>query len=284
MSKDSTRAAAARLKELGNAEISNNDMASLLLQAIKDNGTVVTQKLDMTDSNFRELSTKVTNLEAAQADFNTEQTRMNLAIQKLQDDMKKMNEFKENQIKRAKTAENKAVMAEYHTKKYNCILFNWPEVKAWESPVDSRQQLNIFLKDVLKIDNAEELKIANCHRLGTVNKDQKRPMIFRALFWDDREAILGKASKVLKTFNLANGTKYGISQQLPKRMQDNKDELWGEFKTARKNELKAKWKIDYSTAEYYLMVDGKEIRPKGVPKKNNQNSSTVTSDNTPAAD
>ena len=49
---------------------------------------------------------------------------MNVAIKKLQDDMKKMNEFKENHIKRAKTAENKAVLAEYHNKKYNCILFN----------------------------------------------------------------------------------------------------------------------------------------------------------------
>ena len=222
MPKDSTRAAAARLQEIGNADISNNEMASLLLEAIRDNGTVVTQKPEVIESKFDELSTKVTNLEAAQADFKTEQTQMNIVIKKLRDDMKKMHEFKENQIERAKTAENKAVMAEYHNKKYNCILFNWPEKKAWESPIDYRQQLNIFLTDVLEIENAEELKIANCHRLGTVNKNKKRPMIFRALFWDDREAILDKACKVLKTFNLENGTKYGISQQLPKRMQDSK--------------------------------------------------------------
>ena len=49
MSKDSTRAAAARLKD---ADISNNEMASLLLQAIRDNGTVVTQKLEVIENKF----------------------------------------------------------------------------------------------------------------------------------------------------------------------------------------------------------------------------------------
>ena len=152
-------------------------------------------------------------------------------------------------------------------------MYNFPEESAWEDPSQSRDLLNDFLEQCQEISNPEDLQIANTHRIGNVTETQEnnnagnrnnqaRPLIFRTLFWEDHEKILEKASKLLKVYNQANNTRYGVSQQLPKRMMDNKKELWGQFKQARKDKLRAKWRIDYENAVYYLVVDGKEIRPK----------------------
>ena len=53
----------------------------------------------------------------------------------------------------------------------------------------------------------------------------------------------------------------GVSQQLPKRMQDDKVSLLDDFKEGRRKKLKTKWKIDYNSATYFLTVDGKELLP-----------------------
>ena len=142
-----------------------------------------------------------------------------------------------------------------------------PETKARELPEDSRKELDKFFKNVLQIDDPENIMIANCHRLGTVsatdedNVRKSRPLIFRAVFWKDRQSIIEKSHSVIKNYNVRNSTKYGVSQQLPKRMQENKKDLQSEFKKAREKKLKAKWKIVFKNAVYYLSVDGNDIKP-----------------------
>ena len=244
--------------------------ATMLLN-IQQNQERILNQLQQLNDNFITLNNKVGVIEEEQKLLRTEHDDLKAVVTEMKAEMnEKLKMHKENQIKQAKTSENRAVMAEYHSKKYNSILYNWPETKAWENPDDSRKELNNFLKNVLNIDDPDEIMIANCHRLGssTVIDDngvpksvKNRPLIFRALFWKDRETIIEKSQKLLKKYNLDNGTKYGVSQQLPKRMQDDKVSLLDDFKEGRRKKLKTKWKIDHNSATYFLTVDGKEFLP-----------------------
>ena len=243
-------------------EISN----AVLLAAIQKSEDNMTKKLQVITDDLTHLTTKVINVETKQDCLQANHDTLKNVVMSMQEEINDLKNFKTDHMYQAKVAENKAVMAEYHSKKYNSILFNWPEEKAWENPNESRIQLNKFFKDVLGIDNPENIMIANCHRLGSLkdgeNKTKSRPIIFRAVFWKDRDVIIEKSHKLLKVYNITNSTKYGVSQQLPKRMQENKNELLEMFKDARNRKLKAKWKIDYKNAIYYLSVDGCDILPK----------------------
>lgn len=256
--------------DASNKNVSNNELRDILLAAITRN----TDMLDGMQNQLNEVTDRVSTLETNFEDVQTNHDSLKLTVSEMQRDINDLKTFKKDQVEKVTAAENKAVMAEYHQKKYNSILYNWPESKAWESPEDSRKELNKFFKDVLGIDDPDSIMIANCHRLGTVseNKDddqdtsstkkKSRPLIFRAIFWKDRNLIIEKSQTILKTYNARCSTKYGVSQQLPKRMQENKKSLTAEFREARQNKLKVKWRIDYTNAIYYLSVNGKDVKPK----------------------
>ena len=159
------------------------------------------------------LNTRVDEVEKKQTTIDTNYTEMKQELEQMKKEMNNLRDFKTEQENKDKVAENKAIMTEYHNKKYNSILYNWPEKKAWELPEQSREELNEFLGKVLGIEKADDLMIANCHRLGSVTTDKDgnpelkaRPLIFRVLFWKDREIILENSNKLLKDFNLANNT------------------------------------------------------------------------------
>ena len=245
-------------------DLTNNQLAKLLLDQIKKSEERVTSKFDNLEEKFNTLDTRVNVVETNVSTLKDENAHLKAEIDAIQNNLASLNEFKQMQENNVKAAENRAVMTEFHSKKYNCILYNWPEEQSWETPSDSREQLNIFLEEVLEYPNPEDLKLANTHRLGNIIQSRgPRPMIFRCLFWEDRESILERAGKMLKSYNSENNTKYGVSQQLPKRMQDNKKELWAKFKKARQEKQKAKWRIDYENAFYYLTVNDKPILPSG---------------------
>lgn len=242
-------------------------LETVLLQAITSSESRITKRLDDMNDKIVELTEKVETLEEKHDTLRDDHDDLKKTVMEMKNQLDELKEYKKTQEKATITAKNQAVMMEYHSKKYNSILYNWPENKAWESPDDSRKELDKFLKNVLEIENVDAIMIANCHRLGTVqtNDDggppKPRPLIFRALFWKDRETIIEKSHRLLKQYNLKHKTRYGVSQQLPKRMQENKNSLINVFKDARKNKLKTKWKINYTDAIYYLSVDGKDVLP-----------------------
>ena len=68
-----------------------------------------------------------------------------------------------------------------------------------------RSQNGVILEEVLEYANPEDLKLANSHCLGNIIKSKgPRPMIFICLFWEDRESILERAGKMLKSYNSEN--------------------------------------------------------------------------------
>ena len=244
-------------------EITN---ATLLDAINKSNG-----KLDEINKKVTKLSEKVEGLEDDHTELRNEHDDLKLTVSNMQLQINQLMAFKDAQTKEAKEASNKAVMLEYHNKKYNSILYNWPENKPWESADDTRKELNKFLTNVLNIEKAEDIMIGNCHRLGApaLNADgsrKGRPLIFRVLFWSDRDTIIEKSQKLLKNFNKKNNTKYGVAQQLPKRFQDHKNSLMDRFRQARKDQLKCKWKLDHTKAVYYLTIDDEPFYPKADKK------------------
>lgn len=282
-----------------NPEMSSNDIATILTaiqdsekklegnlnanrRKIEEMEVKMNDKMEEINENIRHLTNKTDELEKRQDEVEERQStiednyeQINKTIQGMCKEIKELKEFKTDQIKKVTSAENKAVMAEYHNKKYNSILYNWPETKAWESPDDSRKELSKFLQNVLGFDNPDSFMIANCHRLGAIASEtdegtspavKARPMIFRVLFWKDRVDILQKSQSMLKDYNLKNNTRFGISQQLPKRMQMNKQSLLPKFREARQLKCSTKWKIDRENALYYLTVDGNDIYPQNTVK------------------
>ena len=115
-------------------------------QSIIKSEEKITLRLDEMNDKFNELTTKVNNVEKKHDKLQEKHDTLEDTVKNMQIQIKELKEYKAQQIKDAKASENRAVMAEYHSKKYNSILYNWPETKAWENPDDSRKELNKFSK------------------------------------------------------------------------------------------------------------------------------------------
>ena len=100
--------------------------------------------IDSIQEDMTQLTTRVQTLETNQRTNESNHDSMKLLVETLLEDVNDLKEFKTKQMQKATEAENKAVMSDFHNKKYNSILYNWPESIAWESPVDSRKELNTF--------------------------------------------------------------------------------------------------------------------------------------------
>ena len=167
---------------------------------------------------------------------------------------------------------NEQVLSEYHSKKYNMIIHNLPEVitgNAWESNIESIEKVYNFFSNDLKVDNARKMQLMNAHRIGnpktivdqTTKKSLRtRPLIVRFTSMPDKENVQRNLN-ALRTYNRDIANKYQrvfVTDQLPKRMDDQRKKLLDEFIRARKRKAKAKWSVD-KFGNYCLYVDKKQV-------------------------
>ena len=69
---------------------------------------------------------------------------------------------------------NDQVLSEYHSKKYNLIINNLPEVMhKWETNTESIDIVHTFFKGDLKVENADNMQFVNAHRIGMRKNNQR---------------------------------------------------------------------------------------------------------------
>ena len=92
---------------------------------------------------------------------------------------------------------NEQVLSEYHSKKYNMIIHNLPEVitgNAWESNIESIEKVYNFFSNDLKVDNARKMQLMNAHRIGNpktiVDQTTKKSLRTRPLIVQNINVVL----------------------------------------------------------------------------------------------
>lgn len=255
-------------KDAATANMTNNELAKMLLAAIKKSEENLNNKLTGIETKVTAIGTQVTELEGKHNLLSINHYALVEQVNTMQSTVDELNTLKIQHGEAIKTAENKTVMTEFHSKKYNLIVFNLAETCAWETPKQSRVVLNNFLKNILKVNSPENIAIANCHRLHSKSSKKKdegtkniRPLIFKVCVMDDLTMILEKSQEILKNYNIAHDTKFGVFQQLPKRMQDDKNSLLPKYRDARKKKQKTNWRIDRKNWIMYLQIDNNNIMP-----------------------
>lgn len=180
----------------------------------------------------------------------------------------------EKLVKRIDQLENKQddeqVLSEYHNKKYNMIIHNLPEESgSWESNIDSIDKVHTFFRDNLGVENADNMRLVNAHRMG-LRKSIKntgtgvtlhtRPIIVRFSCMPDKEKVQEKLT-ALRAYNRDipyYKHRVFVTDQLPRRMDDQRKLLVEQFRNARKNKVKAKWSVD-KHGNYCLYINNEQV-------------------------
>ena len=186
---------------------------------------------------------------------------------KFQDMTKKYEELQKKFNNVKLEYENKQVLNEYHNKKYNLWLNNMPEVvtgSAWETNVESIDGVRKFFKDVLKVEGANNMSLANAHRVGlrkTVTDETTgqrlitRPIIVRFNEMPDKEKVV-KALPKLSLYNngMCKVHRVYVTEHFPQRMENQRKALLDDYLNARRENKKTRWSAD-NEGNYILYVD-----------------------------
>ena len=190
--------------------------------------------------------------------------RINKLFIKVQENEKAMYQMNEawerNYFILDKKFQKHMILNDLYSKRQNLILYGIPE-KPNESKQETFQSVDKFIKEQLKIE--KEIKLIDCHRLNQKknvddrSKRQATPIIIRLSNIFDKDCIF----RHLKNLKPTDGTKQRISvhNQLPTPMYIQKKKLTEKFKTARLNNQKFRWMIDYNTADYILEIEGSKF-------------------------
>ena len=253
-----------------------------MLQATKvDIVASITQKLDKKFDDFKKeieetVSAQTTTIEKLKEEYDLkleDSAKQTEEAKQLAADLKKeVTTLKENVRKNN-------LITEYHNKKRNIIVGGFPDRNEWEKTEDTRTYVEELLFDILKVPNAHNIDIIACHRLPRKPYEaktraqqlsiKKRPIIFKVAGENAKQAIFNELRK-LRAHNDGKARDDRIYVDHSKEFAEQKKALIDDFKTARKNMKKARWRVNYQTAEYCLYVSGKRVLPKGSP-----NSATI---------
>ena len=95
-----------------------------------------------------------------------------------------------------------------------------------------------FIQDKLNIGDAtQNIRLQRAHRIGPYKTDKTRPIVVKFTDYPDREKVR-RAAKELK------GTHYGISEQFPKEIVEQRRKLIPIMIQARKDGKEAYIKVD----------------------------------------
>ena len=152
-------------------------------------------------------------------------------------------------------------LADLRSRMNNLLLFGDDDDNPDEEPSESIERIRNFLKNVLKLPNADSIMIDDGHRLrlrkkATRTSRPKGPLIFRVVSAIDRKLIFNRARDCLGAYNTEKGTNYYVKRHLPKHMQDQKKKLLPTFNKAKRAKKEAKFQINFDTGDYELYIDG----------------------------
>ena len=127
------------------------------------------------------------------------------------------------------------------------ILISGIEESDKESWADTETKVVSFLKDELKIEDADASMLERVHRIGTKIPDKTRNVVVKFTSSAHKDKIF----KNIK--NLAGKKQYKIQEQLPGEIQERRKRLWPQYKQARdRAKLDRTTKVNWSLDKLYI--------------------------------
>ena len=119
-----------------------------------------------------------------------------------------------------------------------------------ESWNDTEEKVLHFMKNELKINDADSSMLDRAHRMGTKTGDKPRNIVVKLASSKSKDKIFKNVK------NLAGKKQYSIQEQLPQEIQERRNRLWPKFKEAKEKSksdksVKVKWVSDK------LQINGK---------------------------
>ena len=152
----------------------------------------------------------------------------------LERDTREMKTLKEEYKEEIRKTKLKSMLQECHSKRYNIIVYKVPQEDTWEKIFVSESKVRMFLRDMVRIDEADTCLIADCHRLRTYSGRMPQPLIFRVGSMSIKRKIANNL-KNLSTYNANLDKKDKVFVELdhlPERLKKDKKILEEQFKVA----------------------------------------------------
>lgn len=190
-----------------------------------------------------------TSLENAQGEIDD----MKVQISKLTSEQQASNTNQKRFESELDELRRRHIKLECHSRRSNIKFFGIEE-SGHETNEDTEEVLRKFLRNTLKVPSNDEPDIAfdRVHRIASrtssQNNKKPRPIIAKLTHYHDKDFI--------KSFirNLPKGSKFGISDDFPKEIDEIRRKLYPVLKTAKKEKKNAFFNVDK------LIIEGSVYR------------------------
>lgn len=201
----------------------------------------VEKSMDFINSKFEINQKEVSDIKHGISDIRSENEIMNNTVLCLNQQLNELNE--------------KHLDLQTRSMRENLIFTGIPMEDKNETSDATEKIIEKFMREDLKMEVVAEFHRA--HRFGKEYTETKpdgtenyttRPIVCRFTNFKERERVRSVASEL-------KGTRYGISEQFPKEINDRRKALWPYFQEAKKQKKKAVFRRDR------LFVEGREVFP-----------------------
>jgi ribA/ribD-fused uncharacterized protein len=201
-----------------------------MVKTWQDSFKSLSDKIDGMLSDFNDVKTRVTNLETSIQTLNTNtesDTNTTRKIDNLDSDVKVLKSKYDSLSMNIEQLQDKLIQIECQSRRDNLIIDGIPETPqgSKESPNECLEKVYDILENKMKLENARQMKIVRCHRLGAPPKStdanvnrKPRSMIFKLHWFGDRQ-LIWKAKTVLK------GTELFLREDFPREIQERRKVL-----------------------------------------------------------
>ena len=222
---------------------------------------IISDNLKELNASMKEMKTDISNntacIQTLQTSIDCTSSKVNVMAS---DEANKQDAIRRNEMQ--------SIRLEQQSKKYNMILGNIKEKKNPNSRYqgETREQSIAIVKNVLtnvlKICDANEIIIADAHRLPGKTPG-RRNLIFKVTQMSHKQLIWDKLS-VLSTYNSYQAPEekvYIDMNQLPAKLVRDKISLKPRHKNLKDEKKEPKWYYDKKTVEYCIRVGETIYRP-----------------------
>lgn len=238
----------------------SNDVLSAILQRLDSMDQKLGQ-LDYIQSCVSAITVRVNNVEQKLEDFEKRMVEIEnsktfdasilVEIQNKQKELDRLMSKIQNQETEQRIIENelKSEISDLKCRSMrdNLMFYKLPE----ERDENCEEKIQQFIKEKLKIDDGEPIRLHRAHRVGQYDSRKCRPIVAKFVFYQDRERVR-KSAKELR------GTNFGISEQFPKQVMEARRQLIPIMKKAREEGKEAYLRIDK------LYIDKHLYKPQNV--------------------
>ena len=252
-------------------KLENMEQRLFKLDSIDNKLCELTKKMTVMDGRVSSLESKVSDnmrtligIEASRAHDSQTcdeiQTKQSVIDKQLKDERLRSTKLEKDleRVQKSNSAMSEDIIdLQARSMRDSLLFFGFDECNTFE---DRREENCVhtimnFCETTLNLPNVRDtLKIDRAHRIGPYNKDKTRPIVAKFNFFQDKVVIKRRAFDVLDR----STSKYRISDQFPKAIQDRRKTLIPALIKAKSENKKAVLSYDK------LYIDNKLYKPASV--------------------